>query len=202
MAYTYGLCGLKLVPSAAVIIDQCYNGGFMTGRVTGIFISKVLKPRTMIFISLVACIGSSIILVIFGAPSTDENSKYYGVYIGTCLLGYFVSWQFGSCYSWIARKGDITGLLAPLFLIGCGTGGSIFPPVTGAVFRSETWGPVGILYLTLIFCIIQSLLYSVMYLLSKRKDRRIYDFELEHRTLAENNTVIHGRQIKSSNSYQ
>ena len=121
----------------------------------------------MIFISLVACIGSSIILVIFGAPSTDENSKYYGVYIGTCmythisefvfenvciaihlskicfiriffvlgLLGYFVSWQFGSCYSWIARKGDITGLLAPLFLIGCGTGGSIFPPVTGAVFR-------------------------------------------------------------------
>ena len=51
------------------------------------------------------------------------------------LLGYFVSWQFGSCYSWIARKGDITGLLAPLFLIGCGTGGSIFPPVTGAVFR-------------------------------------------------------------------
>ena len=28
------------------------------------------------------------------------------------LLGYFVSWQFGSCYSWIARKGDITGMTA------------------------------------------------------------------------------------------
>ena len=71
-------------------------------------------------------------------------------------------------------------------------------------FRSETWGPVGILHLTLIFCIIQSVLYSVMYLLSKRKDRRVYDFELENRTLAaENNTVVHyGRQIKSTNSYQ
>ena len=33
------------------------------------------------------------------------------------LLGFFVSWQFGACYSWIAQKGDITGRLAPLFLV-------------------------------------------------------------------------------------
>ena len=56
----------------------------------------------MIFISLVACIGSSIILVIFGAPSTDENSKYYGVYIGTCMYTHISEFVFenvciGSC---------------------------------------------------------------------------------------------------------
>ena len=41
-AYTYGICGpLKLLPSAAVIIDQSYNGGFMAGRIVSIFVAKV-----------------------------------------------------------------------------------------------------------------------------------------------------------------
>ena len=52
----------------------------------------------------------------------------------TGLLGFFVSWQFGACYSWIAQKGDITGNLASLFLVGCGVGGASFPPLTGFVF--------------------------------------------------------------------
>ena len=56
------------------------------------------------------------------------------IFVLAGLLGYFISWQFGACYSWIAQKGDITGRVAPLFLIGCGTGGVIFPPTSGFVF--------------------------------------------------------------------
>ena len=122
----------------------------MGGRLSGIFIAKYLKPRTMVTTSLVCCIGAALLLVIVG-----EYSKI-GVYIGTCkgiihpkciqflnlflkhmisgLLGYFISWQFGGCYSWIAQKGDITGKVAPLFLVGCGTGGAAFPPLSGFVF--------------------------------------------------------------------
>lgn len=86
MAYTYGICGpLKLVPSAAVIIDQCYNGGFMAGRLSGIFVSRILKPRTMIAASLICCIGAAVLLVALGSTSA------LGVYVGTCLLGYFKS---------------------------------------------------------------------------------------------------------------
>ena len=40
-------------------------------------------------------------------------------YLKLGLLGFFVSWEFGACYSWIAQKGDITGRLAPLFLVSC-----------------------------------------------------------------------------------
>lgn len=50
----------------------------MAGRLSGIFVSKFLKPRTMVFISLVTCIGSSVLLV-----SVGETSKI-GVYVGTC----------------------------------------------------------------------------------------------------------------------
>ena len=50
----------------------------MAGRLSGIFVSKILKPRTMIAASLVGCLVASIVLVIWGASSA------IGVYIGTC----------------------------------------------------------------------------------------------------------------------
>ena len=34
------------------------------------------------------------------------------------LLGFFVSWQYGACYSWVAQKGDISGRPASIFFIG------------------------------------------------------------------------------------
>ena len=78
-AYTYGICGpLKLAPSEAVVIDQCYNGGFMFGRLAGIFISKCLKPRTMIIASLIGCLGAASVLVALGGISL------IAIYVGTC----------------------------------------------------------------------------------------------------------------------
>ena len=41
MTYSFGLCGpLKLNPAAAVITDNAYNGGFMSGRILSIFIGE------------------------------------------------------------------------------------------------------------------------------------------------------------------
>ena len=77
-AYTYGLCGpLRLSPAESVVIDQSYNGGFMAGRITSIFVSKVVKPRTMVVTSLAVCVGAAVIIVAFGTYSK------FGVYAGT-----------------------------------------------------------------------------------------------------------------------
>ena len=47
MAFTFGICGpLALSPSDAVIIDSCYNGGFMCGRLVSAFIAAVIRPRS------------------------------------------------------------------------------------------------------------------------------------------------------------
>ena len=59
----------------------------MAGRLSGIFVSKVLKPRTMIAASLVGCLAASVILVIWGASSA------IGVYIGTCKLEWPALWR-------------------------------------------------------------------------------------------------------------
>lgn len=85
------------------------------------------------------------------------------------ILGFSISWQYGACYSWVAQKVNVTGRIAPLFFIGCGVGGVVYPPLSGFVFTWDKWGPVGVLHLTLIACVVQTLVFAVMYLVSKRR---------------------------------
>ncbi len=44
-------------------------------------------------------------------------------------LGFFIASEFGSGYSWVAQKMDITGKLSPVFFIGCGIGETKMPPL-------------------------------------------------------------------------
>ena len=48
------------------------------GRLSGIFVSKIIKPRTMIVTSLLGCLGAAMALVALGAKSVMS------VYAGTC----------------------------------------------------------------------------------------------------------------------
>ena len=91
------------------------------------------------------------------------------------LIGFSVSWQFGSCYSWTAKKVDITGRLSPLFFIGCGLGSAAMPPLTGYIFTSDL-GPNSILYLNVILVVVISSLWASMWLLSRK---RIHSDEVE-----------------------
>ena len=105
-----------------------------------IYLNKVTRPRNIILSSLILCVVSALLLVLVGGKNK------YGLYVGTGittfiniiatldyeykqyiniynvlaigLLGFFVSWQYGACYSWIAQKGDISGRPASIFFIG------------------------------------------------------------------------------------
>ena len=129
MAFTFGICGpLALQPRDAVVIDSCYNGGFMCGRLLSALIAAFVKPRNMILMSLAACLGTAVFLCI------TASSSVICLYLGTAILGFFISWQFGSCFSWVAKKKNITGRLSSIFFIGCGFGGLVTPPLSGFFF--------------------------------------------------------------------
>ena len=129
MAFTFGICGpLALSPRDAVVIDSCYNGGFMFGRLVSALIAAFVTPRNMILMSLVLCIGAAVFLCFQGGSSAIS------LYVGTAVLGFFVSWQFGSCFSWVAKKKNITGRLSSIFFIGCGFGSLVTPPLSGFFF--------------------------------------------------------------------
>jgi len=161
MASTFGLCGpLDLSPSKAVATDSFYNGGFMCGRLASAVVAGFILPRTMIVVSLTNCVLAAILLCAVAGTSM------YGLYIGTAWIGFFVSWQFGAAFSWVATKVNITGNLSSLFFVGCGFGSLATPPLSGYIFTSSL-GPMSIMYLTLIFCVLQCTLFLSMYLLSR-----------------------------------
>jgi len=161
MATTFGLCGpLDLLPSQAAATDSFYNGGFMVGRLVSIIAVSFLKPRTIIMISLVNCVLAAILLCVVAGTSM------YGLYLGTAWIGFALSWQFGATYSWVATKVDITGDLSSFPFIACGFGSLVTPPLVGFIFTSSL-GPMSIIYLTLIFCLLECLLFLAMIMVTK-----------------------------------
>jgi len=166
MAFTFGICGpLSLEPRDAVVIDSCYNGGFMCGRLLSALIAAFIKPRNMILMSLAMCLGTAVFLCI------TASSSVICLYLGTAVLGFFISWQFGSCFSWVAKKKNITGRLSSIFFIGCGFGGLVTPPLSGFFFTNL--GAMSIIYLTLGYCVIQCLLFLSLWLLARIPSNRV-----------------------------
>ena len=82
----------------------------------------------MIIVSLILCLATAVFLCVTAASSVAS------LYSGTAGLGFFISWQFGSAFSWVAKKRNITGRLSSIFFIGCGFGGLVTPPVSGFFF--------------------------------------------------------------------
>ena len=82
----------------------------------------------MILVSLALCLITAVFLCVMA------GSSVIALYLGTATLGFFISWQFGSAFSWVAKKRNITGRLSSIFFIGCGFGGLVTPPVSGFFF--------------------------------------------------------------------
>ena len=66
----------------------------MVGRVVGTALAAVLKPRTMLAVSLGSCLAASVLLAALGSLSP------VGLYAGSAMVGFAVSWQYGSAFSW------------------------------------------------------------------------------------------------------
>merc|ERR1712062_928698 len=112
MSYTYGICGpLKLSVDTAATLTTVYYTCFMTGRLSGIFVSRYIIPRTLVLTSMISCIVAAIILCIWG-------QTHAGLFLGTGLLGLGVAVQFPSGLSWTAERIDVTGNLSFIFFTG------------------------------------------------------------------------------------
>ncbi|XP_075244517.1 sodium-dependent glucose transporter 1A-like isoform X2 [Convolutriloba macropyga] len=154
MTYSFGLCGpLKLSPSAAVITDNAYNGGFMSGRILSILIAKFIEPSRLVVISLSTCLLASIFLTIV------SDFSAIGLYLGTFVVGFFLASEFGGCVNWTAKKIDITGKVSSAFFAGCGVGGAFTPILCGYLFDSSL-GPMSIMYLACFSCVLQCVIFA------------------------------------------
>ena len=98
-----------------------------------------------------------------------------GLYVGSGLVGFGVSWQFGAAYSWLAQKVDITGIVASLFGISCATGGMISVPVTSFLSKES---PSSMIWVVLVMTIAHIVISVPMWVTAKRLKRREAYLEL------------------------
>ena len=131
----------------------------MTGRIIGSILAGILRPSTMVLISILSVASSSILLILVG------SIHYGGLYLCAALIGFFVSWQFGALFSWTAKRIDVTGNISPIFFLGCGVGSLASPPLAGILF---TWDPQNVLYLVLFLSLGQVALAAGLWTMDKR----------------------------------
>merc|ERR1719318_1629613 len=115
-------------PEMAASLTTVYFATFLAGRFSGVLLSTKLRPKTMILTSLICCILSAILLV------STASSYQLLLFIGTGAIGFFVSLQFASGYSWLAEHVDLTGRGSSVVFLGANFGWLVFPPLAGMVF--------------------------------------------------------------------
>merc|ERR1712029_1162148 len=131
--FTFGICGPhRLDPKKAAVLTTVYFACFLVGRFSGVPLSSRLKPRTLLLMSIICVMFSGFILSITAAKSVIL------LYCGTGAVGFFVSLQFASGYSWLSEQVDLTGKGSSV----------VFLALAGLVFFSSV-GPMGVFYLTL-----------------------------------------------------
>jgi len=141
--FTFGICGPHLLsPKEAAVLTTVYFSFFLLGRFSGIFVSSRVKPQWIIVASLISCVVFSLILV------SSAHQIIEILYLATGAIGFSLSLQFPSGYSWLSEQVDLTGRGSSVVFLGANFGWLVFPPIAGMVFFSSV-GPMGVFYLTL-----------------------------------------------------
>ena len=95
------------------LADSFYSSGMCFGRLMSIWLATVILPSSLLIICMISCLLGTILLI-FLAPLYHTS-----LYVGVAIMGFFVSWQFGTGFSWTSQYMNITGKLSSIFFIGC-----------------------------------------------------------------------------------
>jgi MFS transporter, FHS family, Na+ dependent glucose transporter 1 len=156
--YTYALTlGLETEITAAYL-TSAFWGSFTFGRLLGIWISTRLRSQTILFIDLIGCTLSTLIIMLW----KDSN---LALWIGTFGLGISMASIFPTFLMLAGERMRITGAITGWFLVGSGAGSMLLPWLIGQIFART--GPKAMTTILLID-IVGMMLFLLLFL-----DRRI-----------------------------
>jgi len=125
--YTYSLTlGLGTTISAA-FLNSAFWGSFTLGRLLAVWISTRLRPQTILFMDILGCTISTIIIMLW----KDSTSV---LWIGTIGLGISMASIFPTLIILAGERMHITGAITGWFLVGSGIGSMLLPWVIGQIF--------------------------------------------------------------------
>jgi len=125
--YTYALT-LKLETTiTAAYLTSAFWGSFTFGRLLGVWISTRLRPATILFMDIIGCAISTVIIMLW----KDSNTA---LWIGTFGLGLSMASMFPTFLLLAGERMQITGTITGWFLVGSGAGSMLLPWLIGQVF--------------------------------------------------------------------
>jgi MFS transporter, FHS family, Na+ dependent glucose transporter 1 len=130
--FTY-VTRLQLVdPIIAGFITSAFWGALTIGRLVGIPISAFMDAKKILWVDLVGCVASMLLIVLFPFEKAV-------VWACTILLGLSMATIFPTALSFAEKRLNISGTITSWFFVGASLGGMVLPWVIGQVF--EPLGP-------------------------------------------------------------
>ena len=124
-AYAFTL-GLETQITAAYLVSAFW-GSFTFGRLLGVWVSTRLRSRTILFLDIIGCAISTIVIMLWKDSSA-------ALWIGTFGLGLSMASIFPTLIILAGEQMQITGTITGLFLVGSGAGSMLLPWLIGQIF--------------------------------------------------------------------
>lgn len=125
--YTYALT-LKLEDEiTAAYLASAFWGSFTFGRLLGVWISTRIRPVTILFVDIVGCALSTIIIMLW-------KESNVALWVGTFGLGISMASIFPTFILLAGERMQITGTITGWFLVGSGAGSMLLPWLIGQIF--------------------------------------------------------------------
>jgi FHS family Na+ dependent glucose MFS transporter 1 len=125
--YTYAFTLNFGTEITAAYLTSVFWGSFTLGRLLGIWISTLAKPRTILYLDFIGCVISVGMILLF--PQSNLM-----LWTGTMLFGLSQASIFPTFLTLAEERMHVTGTIAGLFLVGAGVGGMILPWLIGQAF--------------------------------------------------------------------
>lgn len=125
--YAYALTlGLETEITAAYL-TSVFWGSFTFGRLLGVWISTRLHTRTILFMDIIGCAISTVLIMLWKDSSL-------ALWIGTFGLGISMASIFPTLIMLAGERMQISGMITGLFLVGSGAGSMLLPWLIGQIF--------------------------------------------------------------------
>lgn len=138
----------------ATLLMALFYGMHCAGRVVGVPLSIVLKPRTMVVMNLIITAVAYILLLFVNV--------YEGVmWISAILAGFGMSSTFAAMVLWVSETVQITGRVASVLLVGGSVGGMTGPLIVGQLFDAVS--PMWMVYILVIASLLHITLFLILF---------------------------------------
>jgi len=165
---TFAIKFLRWPVKDASLLMSLFYGTHCAGRILGVPVSCVLRPRTMIIVGV--CFSTIAFVILLPVRRLTEL-----LWVSAAMAGLGLSTSYSTPVLWAAESVTITGRVAAVVVAG-GSLGSIVPPqIVGRLFDlPAAGGPMSMVYVLVSAAVVHIVLFACMVAFIARclKDRR------------------------------